>query len=144
MPSFACAERRALGARGTTSLEFALVGAMLVSLLLGGIEASRYFFTLQSLRAATAEAVRLVLLRGSQNLNGGGSACTNLAGTLGGVTAKVPYLSTASLQVTMSGCATSGGVTTVSVSVQLPFTFNLPLFGPRARTLSEQAQAVFN
>ena len=130
--------------RGTTSLEFALVGGLLLSLLLGGIDLARYMFTQESLRATAAEAVRLATLRGSQNLNAGTAACGNLAGSLAGASARVPFLQPSLLTATLSGCATQAGVTTVVVTVQYPFSFAVGLFGARSRPMTETAQALFN
>ncbi|MFC7478327.1 TadE/TadG family type IV pilus assembly protein [Dankookia sp. GCM10030260] len=132
------------GRGGTTSLEFALVGSLLMSLLLGSIEIGRYMLTLESVRTATAEAVRLVILRGSQNMNAGIEPCANLSGNLAGAGAQAPFLRSASLIVTMNGCATQAGITTVAITVDYPFIFGIPLFGVASRPLTEAAQAVFN
>jgi Flp pilus assembly protein TadG len=148
VPSSASARPRRrrfrIGERGTTSLEFALVGGLFVSLLLGAIEIGRYMMTLESVRTATAEAVRQVTIRGSQNMIAGSAACTDLAGPLGSVAARVPVLQASLLTVTMSGCATQAGITTVQISVQYPFTFTISLFGATNRPITEAAQAVFN
>lgn len=136
--------RSTLGERGATSLEFALVGGLLMSLLLGSIEMGRYMFTLECVRTATAEAVRLATLRGSQNMNAGSAACANLSGNLADAAARTPFLQAASLTVTMGGCATQAGITTVTITVQYPFTFTVALFGAGSRPINETAQAVFN
>lgn len=133
-----------LGRRGATTVEFALIGGLVVMLLLGCLEIGRYLFTAEAVRTATAEAVRLVTLRGSQNLNAGSAACTNLSGALSGAAAKTPYLTPASLSVTMSGCASQAGVTTVTLTVQYPFSFVVDVFGARNRPIRETAQALFN
>ncbi len=130
--------------RGTTSLEFALVGGLLLSLLVGGLDLARYMFTLECLRATTAEAVRLATLRGSQNLNAGSAACSSLSGSLAGAAARVPFLHADQVTATLSGCATQAGVTTVTVTVQYPFSFAVGYFGAKSRPMSETAQALFN
>lgn len=130
--------------RGATSLEFAGVGALLVSLIIGGMETSRYMFTLESVRVASAAAVRQVTILGGRNLNASSGACANLSGSLAGVAAQVPYLRAGTLRVTMSGCATQGGVTTVTVTVQYPFSFVVPLFGSASRNLTEVSLAEFH
>lgn len=135
--------RFALGERGVTSLEFALVGSLFMLLLLGSMEMGRYMVTLAAVRNATAEAVRLATLRGDQNMLAERAPCTNLAGALAGVAAKVPSLVAASLTVTMGGCATNAGATTVNVTVNYPFTFAVTLFGATNRPITETAQAVF-
>lgn len=136
--------RRALNRRGTTTVEFALVGGLLVSLLLGTIEISRYLITREAVRTAMAEAVRMTTLRGSRNLDASSPACTSLAGSLTGMAASVPFLTAASLTANMSGCVTQAGVTTVSITVHYPFAFGVALFGVPNRPITETAQAIFN
>ena len=135
---------RVLDRRGTTTVEFALIGSLLVPLLLGTIEISRYLITREAVRTAAAEAVRMATLRGGQNLDASSPACTGLTGSLGGVAATVPFLNAASLTANMSGCGTQAGVTTVSVTVQYPFTFGIALFGVPNRPITETAQAILN
>ena len=146
MLSRGCSRKNAwLCRRGVTSLEFALVGSLVLMLLLGASEAARYMMTLQSLRSVTGEAVRLVVLRGNANLNAGSAACTGLSGSLSGAAARVAFLKAASLTATMSGCTTgSNGITTVRVTVSYPFTFQVAYFGTRSRSISEINQALFN
>ena len=133
-----------LSDRGATSLEFAIVGGLFVSLMLGSIELGRYAFTLESVRTVTAQAVRLATIRGSQNMNAASTACTNLSGNLSGAATRTQFLNPASLSVAMSGCATAGGVTTVTITVAYPFTFSVPFFGITNRPISETTQAIFN
>ena len=83
-------------------------------------------------------------LRGSQNMNAGVAACTNLTGALTGAAARVTYLQAASLTVTMSGCATLAGITRVTITVGYPFVFTVALFGTVDPQITETAQALFN
>jgi Flp pilus assembly protein TadG len=134
----------ALGRRGATSLEFALVGSLLLTLLLGVSEAGRYMMTLQSLRSAADEAVRLVVLRGGSNMNAGNPACTGMSGALSGAASRVAFLDATSLTVNLSACSTnSNGMTTVTVTISYPFTFQVTYFGTMSRILIETAPAVF-
>lgn len=144
MPSSASARRRR-AQRGATSLEFALVGTILMSLMFGTVEISRYLFTLEALRTTAAEAARVVTLRGSANMNGGVTPCTGLSnGDLSGVPVRAPFLDTGALSIKISGCTTNAGVTTANVTVSHPFTFVLSYFGTGFSTMTETAQAVFN
>lgn len=144
-PSGAAAWRRAARDQaGATTLEFGLIGVVLIALLFGCMEFSRYLITVSSVRTATAEAVRLAMLRGGQNLTTNKSACTNMTGALDGATDRAPLLNATSLSVTMSGCTTTDGITTVSIAVSYPFVFNLPLFSVTNKTISGSAQAIFN
>lgn len=137
--------RMRLGRRGATSLEFALVGSLLMMLLLGASEAGRYMITLQSLRSATDEAVRLVVLRGSANMNAGTSPCAGLNGALSGAADRVAFLKAASLTTVLTGCTTaSNGVTMVNFSLTYPFSFNVNYFGITSLQLNETGQALFN
>ncbi|MGK7869792.1 TadE/TadG family type IV pilus assembly protein [Falsiroseomonas sp. E2-1-a20] len=135
-----------LGRRGVASLEFALVGPVLVLLLVGGMEAGRYMATVESLRMASAEAVRAVTLRGGSNIGSGLAACTGLSGAQAGQAqigeaARLPLLDPAKLEVTLSDCAMDGAVARVTVALRYPHAASLPWF---AVTLGETAQAVFN
>ena len=56
-----------LGRRGTTALEFGLVAPVLFTLLFGGFETARYFWTLQALQLAGDQTARCVAI--------GGTAC---------------------------------------------------------------------
>ncbi|MCO6419236.1 pilus assembly protein [Siccirubricoccus sp. KC 17139] len=125
-------------------MEFAVMAVVLLSLLLGAIEIGRHMFTLEALRTATAEAVRVVTLRGSANMIARVAPCTGLSGDLAGVGLRAPFLNPGTLSMTMSGCATNAGITTVTVTVSHPFEFTVPLFGTPSLTLVETAQAVFN
>ncbi len=137
------AARRRRAQAGATTLEFALVGSILLSLLLGSIEMGRYMFTVELVRVAAAEAVRLATLRGSQNLNTGAAACSGLSGSLSGAGHRTSFLEAAKLEVTMSGCATANGVTTVTIEVKYPFTFAVASFGTTSRPILETARALF-
>ncbi len=139
-----CAGRIWRSRRGATSLEFAIISVVLLTLLLGAVEIARYMFTLEALRTAAAEAARAVTLRGSANMNAGLAPCSGLSGDLTGVEVSAPFLNPGALSLTMSGCATNAGVTTVAVTVSHPFGFVLPFFGSPPATMTETAQAVFN
>ncbi|MGG5887101.1 TadE/TadG family type IV pilus assembly protein [Falsiroseomonas sp. HC035] len=135
-----------LGRRGVASLEFALVGPVLVLLLVGGMEAGRYMATVESLRMASAEAVRAVTLRGGRNIGSGLAACTGLSGAQSGQAqigqaASLPLLDPAKLEVTLSDCAMDGAVARVTVALRYPHAATVPWF---AMTLTETTQAIFN
>lgn len=132
------------GRQGATSLEFALIGVPLMTMLLGTIDLSRYLITLDSVRTVAAEAARTATLRGNQNMNAGNPACTNLAGALGVEQARTPFLTSSALTVMMAGCGTAAGVTTVTITVTYPFAFTLPYFGTRSRPITETVQGLFH
>lgn len=130
--------------RGAAASEFALVGTLLLSLLLGTMELGRYLFTLEALRSAAAEAARAVTIRGSANMNAGRAPCTGLSGALTGAGISASFLNPGSLTMTMSGCVTTGAVTTVQVAVSHPFAFAVKVPGLSMPALEENALAVFN
>jgi Flp pilus assembly protein TadG len=130
--------------QGVATLEFALVGVVLMSFLIGIMEVGRYMLTLEAVRTVTADAVRLAMLRGSASLNAGAGACSNLSGSLTGANARTPLLRSADLSVILSGCATNAGMTTVRVTVTYPFTYAIPLVSSRSKQVQEIAQAVIN
>jgi hypothetical protein len=143
MPSPASTRR--LGRRGTTSLEFALTGAIIMAFLVGAADFCRYMVTLSSVRVASAEAARMVTLAGSANLNAGRAACQGLSGTLANTTTRVRFLSAASVRASMSGCQTNLlGVTTVTITLTYPFSFLLNVFGAQQRDITEVSTALFN
>jgi hypothetical protein len=115
-----------------------------MTLLLGIIEIGRYLFTLEALRTATAEAARRVTILGSANMNADREPCTGLDGDLTGVPMRAPFLNSGTLSLRMSGCATSGGITTVTVTVSHPYNFAVSFFGTGNSPLTETAQAIFN
>lgn len=145
MPSSASARRHRSRAaeRGATSLEFALVGSLLMALLLGAIEIGRYLFTLEALRTAAAEAARKVTVLGSANMNAGNDPCKGLSGDLA-VPSRAPFLNPGTLKVRITACVPNGDITTVTITVEHDFSFIVPFFGTGVSSISETAQAVFN
>jgi Flp pilus assembly protein TadG len=130
--------------RGASALEFALVGGLALTLLLGSMEAARFLFTQQALRSLAGEAARAVGIKGSANMNALLAPCAGLSGPLTGLDLDGPFLTPATLTVTMSGCTTQGAVTLVTVTVSQPFGFTVSLFSPATLTLTEAVQGVFN
>ncbi|MBP0493881.1 TadE/TadG family type IV pilus assembly protein [Pararoseomonas indoligenes] len=128
--------------RGATALEFAFTGVLLLALLVGILQVGRYLTTLAAVRTVAADAVRLTILRGSANLNAGAAACSNLSGNLTGANARASVLQGSALSVVLSGCATSSGVTTVTVTVTYPFTYSIPLVPGGTLQLRETATAI--
>jgi Flp pilus assembly protein TadG len=59
--------------RGVTAVEFAVLGAIFITLLFGTVEVSRYVTTAQSLRGLTADAARAALISVNGTLSG--TAC---------------------------------------------------------------------
>jgi len=127
--------------RGATALEFALVGGAFVALMIGVLEVGRYMIVREAVRVAAMDAVRVAILRGSANLNAGAAACRDLSGSLAGAVSGGPMLRADQLLVGMSGCATAGGLTSVTVTVSYPFAHAIPLRPAGTITLREEGTA---
>jgi len=130
--------------RGASALEFAVVGGLAFMLMLGVMEAARYQSTQQALRSVAGEAARRAMLLGAANMAARRAPCEGLTGTLPGATFSAPFLDAASLAVHLSGCATLGAVTRVTITVTQPFDFVTPLIQPASLTLTEVTGAFFN
>ncbi len=141
MRSCACAR---LGTRGATSLEFALVGILLMTLVFAGVELGRFMMSLHALRTTVADAARAVALQGAGNLNAARDPCVGLSGPLTGFSGRAVILGNAAVTVTMDGCSTLGAVTTVTLTATLSFTFVIPVFGGVGPSLQEVAQTAFH
>lgn len=111
--------RARLGCRGTTALEFGLVAPVLFTLLFGGFEAARYFWTLQALQLAGDQTARCVAI--------GGAACSapstyavNVAKTFGA--AIVPgNVAVDTVALTATSCPLPLGNTATRVRLAMSF-----------------------
>jgi len=118
--------------RGTVAIEFAFVGLIFITLLLGAVDLARYQIVRQSLQSMAEDAARAALLLSSVGAVPG-SGCTTVVGGAALKTAvttpnnPTPMLNPASLTLSPV-CAVSGtGVRTVTVTATYPFTFVAPL-----------------
>lgn len=68
--------------RGATALEFAVIGTIFITLLLGVVELGRYYFTVQSLRTVAAEAARAYLIRSNLDLIANPTRCQPVIATV--------------------------------------------------------------
>ncbi|WP_237213601.1 TadE/TadG family type IV pilus assembly protein [Falsiroseomonas oryziterrae] len=68
--------------RGATAVEFAVIGAIFLTLLLGVVELGRYYFTVQSLRTVAAEAARAYLVRSNLDLIANPTRCEPVISTV--------------------------------------------------------------
>ena len=145
MRSSGCNRPCRLGRRGGSSLEFALVGSLVMALTLGAADLCRYLVALSSLRMAGAEVARAVTLAGGANLNAGLPPCTGLSGTWPNAGARVRLLAAERLVATLSGCQThAAGVTSVTITLSYGFRLTTSAFGVAERSLSETTRASFN
>jgi Flp pilus assembly protein TadG len=121
--------------RGGAVLEFAVVGPLLLTMVLGAVDVGRMFYVRQNLEYATEEAARYFMLNPTSTT----SAVTSyLQGKmLGGVGSgiSVSYTDTAN-------CNGNSSVTCTMVSATYTFTFIAGYLGLGTKTLRANAQAV--
>lgn len=117
---------------GGAALEFAVVAPVLLALVFGIIDFSRYAFSLISVRQAAAEAVR------AASMGLGTEQVQALART------QAPFLGNA-LTVTCSGCGNTdtSQVSTYSVTATASFSFLLPYVPSATITISDQSQVTY-
>lgn len=128
--------------RGSVAVEFAFVGLIFFTLLLGAVDLARYQFMQQSLRSMAGEAARQAMIISSAGAVAGGPCATAVtAGQLRTAvttpTNPTPMLAIASLTLNPV-CTASGGVRTVTVTATYPFTFVVP-FLPALTDLTTSA-----
>ena len=116
--------------RGSVAVEFAFVGVIFVTLLLGAVDLARYQIVRQSLRSMAQEAARQAMIISSNGaVAGGPCGSTVTAGQLRTAvttpTNPTPMLVPANLTL-HPVCANAGGVRTVTVTAIYPFTFVVP------------------
>ncbi len=125
---------RRLGRVGATSLEFALVALLFMTVLIGCMDLGRYYLAEHSLRTVAAEAARMCLAY--YNSNSGGD-CTAL--TQADYAAIAPFINNANLVVTVTQPSTvrSGGGKEFTVTAQYTFTAYSPIWTVLNGTISE-------
>ena len=99
--------------RGTSALEFALVLPPLLMLLLGGVAFGLFYFAETSLRFAVAQYAR-------------DYAISQQTGATFAAPATPAFLSQASLRMTATTSAASGGIRTITVTGSYPASLVIP------------------
>jgi Flp pilus assembly protein TadG len=132
---------RGRGRRGTTTLEWALVGGPFFLFLLGAIELGRYQITAQSVRYITGEAARFALLDNSLGVENGTEDCATPKTKLAKY---APMLKANQLTLCVLR-SRSGNITTVHVRSAYPFSFILPALvaGVGTRSITETVRESF-
>ncbi|WP_191058663.1 TadE family protein [Geminicoccus harenae] len=120
--------------KGTTSLEFAIVGALFFAMLIGTMEVGRFYFTQQSLREVTAAAARRAMVDASF------SGC---AAPLEEVAGMTPLLRSTSLTLCVTR-TTSAGLTTLTVDAAYPFAAVLPMLQLDGNQLTDRTTVTFS
>ncbi len=119
-------------------MEFAITASVFLGLLLGGIEFGRYFFTLESLRTATADSARATLV--TYNASG---TCPSASTVKTAVLPRTPLLSTSSLTLTVACSKDSADRVTIAISSSYTFSSGFPVVSFLNSTLTESASLVY-
>jgi Flp pilus assembly protein TadG len=120
---------------GVTALEFAILGPVMLSFMLGAIDMGRMLYVRQGLEYATQEAARYYML----NPTSATSTVTTylqskMVGGMGG-SVNIAYADTAN-------CNGSASVTCTMISATYNFSFIASYLGIGNKTLQARAQAV--
>jgi Flp pilus assembly protein TadG len=124
-----CADRR-----GTTTLEFGLVGGMLLMLMIGGIDLGRFYLTQHSLSTLLNEGVRATYVQCFAK-----SSCTLSTANATAAWGKVPFLSSAMTGASLTASQAAGSTTgsyVITASASYPFKFYLAPWVPDNGTLT--------
>ncbi|WP_158600942.1 TadE/TadG family type IV pilus assembly protein [Teichococcus wenyumeiae] len=126
-----------LGRQGALSLEFALAALPFMLLFMGGIEMSRYVYTVQAVHSHADALLRKTLVYvGSDAQN---RCLTDLAAAV--TRSGLPMgLEPERLVQERRGCQRSGSVILVSVDIRYRFTFAVNLFGTGETSITRAAQ----
>jgi Flp pilus assembly protein TadG len=128
--------RRLLGdTKGGPALEFAVLGPVMFSFMLGAIDMGRMFYVRQGLEFATQEAARYYMLNPTSATS---TVTTYLQGKMpGGMgsSISVSYADTAS-------CNSNPAVTCSTITATYSFAFLASYLGLGTKTLTARAQSV--
>lgn len=132
---------RHLGRSGVTSLEFAIVAATFMMLVIGCMDLGRYYILEHSLRTFTSEAARSALANSNLSATGGTmSTQTSLAS----MTAIVPFLDPSLLTLTISqNSASISSKTVVNVTASYQFTAISPIWSALNGTITDTTQITY-
>jgi len=130
--------------RGATAVEFAIVGGIFITLLIGAVDLARFQIVRQSLRSVVEDAARSALITSSSTAVSGGG-CTALPSGAALRTAittptnPYPMLTIASLTLTPTCAVNASSARTITVAASYPFSFVTPIYnftGPLAASAS--------
>ncbi len=123
---FAC---RRLGRAGVTTLEFAVVALLFVTVQIGCMDLGRYYLVEHSLRTVVAETARAALVNTSVD----GTIDTSTASFVG----ITPFINNANLTLSVTQHPTRPGITEISVTGSYAFTAYSPIWSSLDGTLTE-------
>jgi Flp pilus assembly protein TadG len=135
---YAISKRLRRDRRGAAMMEFAFVAPVLLMLLLGTIELSRYFATQQSVRTLSAEAARAAYLNTSID------GCPPSNSVVTTVNKTTPFLSLAPGDVCINRTTDASGRNVVTVSVTYPFSTMVPYLAFLNGNFSNSTQLTYS
>lgn len=121
--------------RGGAVLEFALIGPVLFTLMLGAVDVGRMFYVRQNLEYATEEAARYYMLNPSSATSAVTSYLQGKIAGGSGTNVVVSYADTAN-------CNSNSSVTCTMITATYNFTFVAGYLGLGSKALQAKAQAV--
>lgn len=132
---------RRLGNSGVTSLEFAIIAATFMALVIGCMDLGRYYIIEHSLRAFTSEAARAALADSSLSASGGTMSSQT---SLSSLTAIVPFLdpSLLTLSISQNSFTTSSPIT-ITVTATYQFTAFSPIWAALTGTITDSTQLTY-
>ena len=127
-----------LGNAGVTSLEFAIVALVFLSLIIGCMDLGRYYIIEHSLRSFASEAARAALANTTMSASSS-NAMSYYSGQAwsGSLTAIVPFLDPAILTLNVSQNPNTTGVVSIDVTATYQFTAISPIWNSLNGTLTE-------
>ena len=130
--------RRRLARAGTTTLEFALIFLVLITVVVSLFDLARYLFTIQSMLTLMTDVGRYAMLQptNSQRCSSFLDWTTNTTITIPPLLADVPDQRICS---SLRNLYTGLGVNQIQVTVTYPFTFISPWFTGLNTTLTQTA-----
>jgi Flp pilus assembly protein TadG len=120
--------------RGTTTLEFGLIGSLMLMLMVAGIDLGRFYLTRHSLQTLVSEAVRATYVQCFAK-----TSCTLSTASASAAWGKVPFLASGATGAALSASQAAGSTTgsyVISASASYPFQFYLVPWVPQNGTLS--------
>lgn len=125
--------------RGTTALEFALVGGIFVTLMFAILDLARYLAVVQELNTVVALTGRAAMVG---TVSAGGTCPGTGVSLPTSITSSVPMLQPSNLCVAVSS-STSSGQTITSVNARYTFAFVLPAWQSLGGTITDSTTLTY-